>query len=302
MLRGLPGMQTGMREEGVEMTMKLLKQSQYVKATQPLNEICLNTMFARTVVEGHISGKIFVDDVERPKTFFIAHPYGMSLLFGNTGNEEFNDCLRNYILNADETRKKPEWLQIYPEAWKPVLEDILGECLVRKEAGPNVPTVAVHEPGKVMEYTRVNFRFNRTKYAAFKASMAKCHNIIRTDEKIFTKMQGTVIPKYFWRDADHFLKDGIGFTLLQNGEPASTAFCAFMHENQLEIGIETMDKYRGMGFSPYVCSALIDYSLENGCEPIWSCRLENAASYKLAQKLGYEPTLYVPYYQLVSQP
>lgn len=283
--------------------MKLLSPDQYSKASGHLNEIGFNTLFARTVVEGHLPGKIYVDDIEKPKTFFIAHPYGMSLLFGDPSNEGFNNALAAYVLNVDKSRTRPEWLQIYPESWKQILENILGQHLVRKQAGMNIPTTAVHEPGKVMEYTRVNFRFDRARYLAFRAQMApKDYNIIRTDEKIFATMKGTVIPRYFWRDAGHFLKDSVGFTIIQNGEPASTAFCAFMEKNQLEIGIETMEKYRGMGLSPYVCSVLIDYSLENGLEPIWSCRLENAASYRLAQKLGFEPTFYLPYYQLVSHP
>jgi hypothetical protein len=269
----------------------------------PLNEIGFNTLFARTVVEGHNPGKIFVDDVKKPSTIFIAHPYGMSLLFGSADNEEFNESLRGYILNENHARKRPEWLQIHPLSWKPFLGGLLGELLVRKQVDMVIPTQAIHEPAKVMEYTRVNFRFNVAKYKRFKVGMARQnYKIVRTDKKMFLDMQGTVIPKYFWRDAGHFLKDGVGFTLLHNGEPASTAFCAFFHENQLEIGIETMEKYRGLGLSPYVCSALIDYSLENGHEPIWSCRLENVGSYRLAQKLGYEPTLYLPYYLLVNNP
>jgi RimJ/RimL family protein N-acetyltransferase len=284
------------------MDMELLDASQYRKAADALHEIGFNTLFARTVVEGHNPGNIFVDDVKKPSTFFIAHSYGMSLLFGSTDNLDFNDCLRDYILDVGKARKRPEWLQIHPASWKPVLENLLGQHLVRKQANMNIPAVAAYEPDKVMEYTRVNFRFNGAKYSAFKASMAKHHKIIRTDEKIFTELQGTVIPKYFWRDAGHFMKDGVGFTLIHNGEPASTAFCAFMGVNQLEIGIETMEKYRGLGLSQYVCSALIDYSLENGFEPIWSCRLENTASYRMAQKLGFEPTHYLPYYLLVSHP
>jgi len=280
--------------------MKLLSANQYQKVAGSLKDVGFNTIFASIVVEGQIPGKIFVDDIRNPGTFLIAHPYGMSLLFGSASNDEFNDALACYMLDADKSRTKSEWLEIYPNAWKPVLERLLGPRLVSKQE-MNIPTNSVYESGKVMEYTRVNFRFNLAKYVAFKTSMARHEfNVIRTDGKLFMGMQGSVIPKYFWRDADHFLKDGVGYTLMRDGEPASTAFSAFMNENQLEIGIETMEKYRGMGLSQYVCSAMIDHSLVNGYEPIWSCRLENVGSYRLAQKLGFEPTCYDPYYQLVN--
>lgn len=111
-------------------------------------------------------------------------------------------------------------------------------------------------------------------------------------------MQGSVIPKYFWRNEDQFQNKGIGFSLIYDGEVASTAFSSCRFENQLEIGIETLEKYRGKGFALYVCSVLINYCIENGLEPIWACRMENIASYQLAHKLGFIPTHSIPYYRL----
>ncbi|WP_459929838.1 GNAT family N-acetyltransferase [Desulfosporosinus burensis] len=97
---------------------------------------------------------------------------------------------------------------------------------------------------------------------------------------------------------DQFQNKGIGYSLIYDGEVASTAFSSCRFENQLEIGIETLARYRGKGFALYVCSALINYCLEHGLEPIWACRLENIASYQLAHKLGFLPTLFIPYYRL----
>lgn len=111
-------------------------------------------------------------------------------------------------------------------------------------------------------------------------------------------MPGSVIPKYFWRNEDQFQDTGIGFSLIYDGVVASTAFSSCRFENLLEIGIETLEKYRGKGFALYVCSVLINYCIENGLEPIWACRMENIASYQLAHKLGFTSTLYIPYYRL----
>jgi L-amino acid N-acyltransferase YncA len=62
--------------------------------------------------------------------------------------------------------------------------------------------------------------------------------------------------------------------------------------------METIEEYRGKGFAMNICAALIDYCIKNNYEPIWSCRLENIGSYKLAKKLGFELTLKLPYYRL----
>ena len=103
---------------------------------------------------------------------------------------------------------------------------------------------------------------------------------------------------HFWTDAENFLKHGAGFSLFYNNELASTAYSAYVHDNFLEIGIETIEAYRGKGLAQFVCSALIDYCLQNNLEPVWSCRLENTASCKLARKLGFEPVSKRSYYRL----
>jgi len=51
-----------------------------------------------------------------------------------------------------------------------------------------------------------------------------------------------------------------------------SAYSAYIHDNYLELGIETVEEYRGKGLAQYVCSALIDYCLQNNFEPVWSCR------------------------------
>ena len=81
---------------------------------------------------------------------------------------------------------------------------------------------------------------------------------------------------------------------------ASTAYSAFVAPGILEIGIETSPLYRQKGYALKVCQQLIDYCLQNKLTPVWACRLENSASYYLAQKLGFEPSLYLPYYRLAK--
>ncbi len=280
-----------------------LPREQHWKAEKPLEAVPFNTLFASTVVDNVLTGQIYVDNVQNPSVFLVAHPYGMSLLFGRTGDAGFNSSLREYMADAKGIRKAMEWLQVHPAEWKPVLGELLGSDLVRKECPAEMPSAAPDDPGKVIEYTRVNFLFNKDRYIAFAGRYsAPPEIIVKTDAKLFHDIQGQVIPKHFWKDVDHFLGEGVGFTLMAEGRAASTAFCAFAKDNMLEIGIETPPEFRGKGYAVHACKALIDYCMENGYEPIWSCRLENAVSFNLAQKLGFEPVLYVPYYQLVSAP
>jgi competence CoiA-like predicted nuclease len=157
------------------------------------------------------------------------------------------------------------------------------------------------ENRKIEENTRVNFRFNKEKYLDFRSkNINKNYKILRTDKELFEDMPGTVVPKSFWSNAEQFTVNGIGFSLIYDNQVASTAFSAFIHDRQLELGIETISSCRGKGFAEYTCSALIDYCIDNAFEPIWSCRFENTGSFVLAVKLGFEPTIYIPYYRLAN--
>jgi hypothetical protein len=221
------------------------------------------------------------------------HPYKMSLLVGVLDNEEFNAGLLDHLLNRNHARKATEWLQAYPADWNKKLSEMLGINLI-KSGSSDIPMHSIIE-----ENTRVNFRFNKSRYLAFRRNMSNCaYTIVHTDKEHFESMPGNVVPKFFWSDATEFCRHGIGFTLLVKGKPASTAYSAFLRDKQLELGIETCEEFRGKGFALHTCSSLIDYCLENDYEPVWSCRLENTGSYKLAQKLGFEPSFTLPYYRL----
>jgi len=66
----------------------------------------------------------------------------------------------------------------------------------------------------------------------------------------------------------------------------------------MEVAIETHSEYRGQNLAYFSCRALINYCLENNYKPVWSCRKDNVASYKLACKLGFNPTFILPFYEL----
>jgi hypothetical protein len=274
--------------------MILLDKHNYSKILEPLQHVKVNNLFARSVVEQHLTGLVYVNHAESPTTFYIVHPYGMSLLFGDTGNDDFNSWLLNYLLNTSGVRSGVEWLQAFPALWNKKIALLLGEHLISSKDNQGD---GLHS--KVEEHTRVNFKFNAEKYLKFKHNtITGAFEVHPTDKKMFENMHGTVVPLHFWDNANAFLSNGVGFSIIHEHKPVSTAYSAYIHDHQLEIGIETLENYRGKGLAQYVCSTLIDYCIENNYEPVWSCRLENIGSYRLAQKLGFEPTMTLPYYRL----
>jgi GNAT superfamily N-acetyltransferase len=274
--------------------MIILPKDRYCLLLEQVKKVEINNLFARSVIEKHVTGKVFVDNIANPKTAYVIHPYGLSLLFGDYSNIRFNNEFKSYAMNHNSSLEKYEWMQTFPREWDNVLHDLFGNMLVKSSEN------AINQiHGTIEIHTRVNFNFNRDKYLQNKKlSLSKNNLILETNSSHFEQMPGSVIPLKFWDSAKDFEEKGKGFTLLHNGEIASTAYSAFVHEDKLEIGIETVEKYRGLGFAELTCNKLIDYCLENDLIPIWSCRFENTASYSLAQKLGFELTLMIPFYRL----
>lgn len=274
--------------------MKLLAENHYYKVTEPLEKVTINTLFAQDIIQQKIKGKIYVDNIDAPNTFYIVHPYGMTLLLGAHNNESFNADFKEYSLNIGNIRNHFEWMQAYPNAWHPVLAELYKDCIIRSSDNKNQLNHGIIELN-----TRVNFKFNPQKYRDIKTSFPSDDvKIVRTDSVIFRNMKGSVIPHYFWKNEQDFLNNGVGFSLLYQNQPASTAYSACIQGNQLEFGIETAEDFRGKGFAEMVCLALLEYAIKNNFEPVWACKLENKESYNLAQKLGFEPSLEIPFYRL----
>lgn len=276
--------------------MQLLNKTNYHLLLAPLRQVTINNLFARAVIEQKVNGQVFVDDCDEPTTFYVIHPYGMTLLFGNSNNQSFNNSFKVYALNQGGTRQKHEWMQAFPNNWDQVLQDLFGETLI-----PSAHNTSQQEKGIIELNTRVNFTFNKDKFLANRKTVTDPDiRIIPANGELFRGMKGSVIPANFWNNETDFLNNGLAYCLLYQDQLASMAFSSFWFDKQFELGIETIPNFRGKGYAELVCAALIDYCLANDYEPIWACRLENTGSYQLALKLGFEVYKTLPYYRLSS--
>jgi len=267
-----------------------LPSSRYALLLPSLQAVPINHLFARSVLERQVDGRVWVDAPGSPGVHHVLHPYGMSLVWGSLAGAN-SDALANHFCQG-RYRTCDEWLQVDPR-WKTLsLERLLGIGIPRPEETP--------EEAHVQRYTRVNFKFDR---AAFEAHGA-CPPIsgdfrlrpMTVDE--FTLPDISVSPHHFWRDADQFLSHGGGWCVEQDGEICAIAFSCFRHDAMLEIGIETKVQYRGRGLAGVAAAAIIAQCLATGLEPVWSCRKENVTSLSLATRMGFTPTLELPYYRL----
>ncbi len=260
---------------------------------ESLKKVPFNTLFARAVVEQHVTGRVYADHFEHPQTVYIVHPYGMSLLLGNPHNNKFNQQFRGYVLNKDKARSKPEWMQAYPNEWYDELKELFKNELIKADTPLQLSPIS-----QIEQHTRLNFRFNHAKYLQTKFLLQDGARVVPLNGRIFNTMRGAVIPKFFWNNADDFLQRGAGFSVLKGDKLACTAYSAFVVDHFFELGIETLPEYQGRGFAQAACAVLIDFCLKKGYEPVWACRKGNTGSIYLAEKLGFEVSMETPFYFL----
>jgi len=74
-----------------------LKVEDYGILKDDVAKVPFNMLMARSVIEGHADGRVFVDSCKNPQTFYIVHSYGMTYLCGNSANTSFNKGLFAYF-------------------------------------------------------------------------------------------------------------------------------------------------------------------------------------------------------------
>lgn len=273
----------------------------FAKVAPLVEEVPFNTLFARAVLARMVRGRVLVDQVPSPTVCVIVHKYGLSLLGGSPNNDVFNHGLRGFLRNDALNHGSAKWLLSYPGAWESTLRALLGEDLAAASLFESGKTDPDPTPRKVLLTERVNFRY-RGVAPRKSRELPPGFALRRIDSGLFDAISGTVVPRFFWDSAASFLDAGLGFALMAGGEVASVGFSAFVIDRRLELGVETSPRYRGRGLSVYPAHALIDHCLSHGYEPVWACRKENVASFRLALKLGFSPSTFHPYYLLPREP
>lgn len=98
-----------------------------------------------------------------------------------------------------------------------------------------------------------------------------------------------------FRDADDYLKRGLGFAALHHSEMVGGASSYTCYSEGIEIQVETRDDWQRKGIASACCAALILACMERGLYPSWDAA--NPVSAALARKLGYrEAGLYPVWY------
>lgn len=258
-----------------------------------LRNVKVNVGFARAVLEDLVDGRTWVDRPTAPRAGHTLHPHGMGLVWGDDIGEIIGPLATH--LRTGAYRARDEWLQIDPR-W----EHLDWDGLLHAESSSKSPEC---EGATVQRFNRVNFHFDRATFLSRhgnRQAPVGCQ-LQPMSAREFDIPGVSVVPSAFWRDSQHFLANGGGWCIDQDGVPAAIAFSSFRFDSELEIGVETHPAHRGKGFAVAAAVAMIHAVLAAGLTPVWSCRQENAASLRLALRLGFVVSRVGPYFRLPTR-
>lgn len=83
------------------------------------------------------------------------------------------------------------------------------------------------------------------------------------------------------------LRDGIAVGAVYDGRLVANAHTSARSALYADIGVYTIEEYRGQGLGAAVAAMLANLIRQAGQTPVWSCGEDNAGSLRIAHKLGF---------------
>lgn len=221
-------------------------------------------VYPLSIAEGRQYGDIFTYSADNCQAVLFWHHSGFAYICGDADDSFLEEV---YALMLDENKTNPRRFVL-------MLNDERTEAFFR--AMDNLVT----ERRYLYEYAKTQ--------SGADISLPEGCEMKAIDSKLLSALRGNIVPALFWNNADDFLKEGKGFSIVKGGDAAAWAFSAAISSEEIDIGIETNEHYRHQGLAAAAASMMIQYALSSGKKPVWACHYTNIASQKLAEKLGFE--------------
>ena len=242
------------------------------------------------VLEGRCPGRVWVDDVERPRSALLwDHDEGELYPAGAADNVAFNRAVNELIRGPIRTEAQTnlphlsEFTLYGQGAWQEQIEVLL-------------------EGTHPMRHERLYFALRRPR-VEWQARLPGGFVMAPLDAALFGRedLEGIETLRDWvlgdCRTAAEFERAERGCAVIDPAESALVGWCASEHTCRpvpggplaCEVGIYTCELYRRQGFATLTAAATVERCLEAGIEQIgWHCWGENLGSAATARKAGFE--------------
>ncbi len=115
------------------------------------------------------------------------------------------------------------------------------------------------------------------------------YTVKKIDREMTDHLDGKITPSFSW-NIDAFFQKGFGYAVICDKTPVSWAFSAAVSSDEVDIGVETAEKFRGKGLAKTAVNEMIKAVTASGKKPVWACHSLNTGSRKLAESTGFIKT------------
>ena len=231
------------------------------KFSIPLEEVCI-----WSCIEG-IMGRAWINDINEPMYGVVVVADFLFLL------GQVPDVLSDDLINIMET---------------------LGKNQIIVSENPNWENMILKAfPDKIVRFMRYSFYwepdiFDKKRLADFAQGNDDGYEVVPFTIEIAEKaLHSNFTADFciFFESPEAFLKQGIGFCIIQDDRIVAGASSYSTCDGAIDITIGTINEYRRKGLAVKCASKLILECLERGLYPRWDAA--NLESVALAEKLGY---------------
>jgi RimJ/RimL family protein N-acetyltransferase len=247
-------------------------------------------------IEGNNPGRIFVDDVAQPRTALALTVEGY-LLAGVHDNPATNEVLRRFLkeeifsgkvyVNGDESLS----LAVHPEAWEVRLPELI----------PGYETTKNVRYHYLCRAVRPDWRQALPEgYSARRID----RDVLHGDEVLLPdSVREALEIEAYWGTEENFLSRGVSLVALCGRKAVAVCTCDCVAGDRIDVGVFTDREHRRKGVGAAVVAATVEQCLRQGFRTVgWHCNADNVASWKTAEKVGFERNREYAYYYYIYDP
>lgn len=258
--------------------MEELQQTQF-KLTRPLFMPLTHHLALEAILAGTAPGRIFVDDVRKPRTA-VAWFQHRVFLAGNRSDVVINQALNQLFTDTYYPEMhvlglaQSAFTLVYTPGWERVMTEVLaGKYPMR---------------GRRLYYRLDPTRHNRQPRLPKGLQLRAVDAALLADTRLVNPDYVTDEMVSERPSVTDFLEKSFGFCLVQGAEIVGWCMSEYNTATACELGIEIAEPWRRRGLAAAVASATICEAVSRGYTEIgWICEADNHASMSLAQKLGF---------------
>jgi hypothetical protein len=239
-----------------------------------LDDTLAGFTYAKAVLNKNHSGRVFVNDTEKPTASFIWAPYQYSFLIGNLCDSDFVNSIINWL--NQQNQSNGYYCLVLQTNNKATFLTHLNDDVDELPIITKIPSKETERVCQKICDENANIK------------VVPLSNLTSIQEKAAKELIG--IGKLCWDTYDVLITRGRGLALLVEEDVVGICVSAWVSRTEEEVWITIADNYKGNNMATILAAKFVLDSIKDGAIPIWQTTSDNLASIRVSEKLFMHQT------------